>query len=99
MLISFLSKQRGSRSGALISRHPELHIINFVDWCWGAGGNYSSSNRYSNISTGVPVDFHMIHYTPRYTQIIWEEVESNWKAVAISIAPTVNNFSYANGSC
>ena len=31
---------------------------------------YSSSDRYCNISTGVPVDFHMIHYT----QIIWEEV-------------------------
>ena len=53
---------------------------------------YSSSDRYCNISTGVLVDFHMIHYT----QIIWEEVAFNWKvtgkAVAISIAPIIYNY-------
>ena len=42
--------------------------------------NYSTGHKYCNISTGVLVDFHMIHYT----QIIWEEVafilESNWKS-------------------
>ena len=50
---------------------------------------YSTGHKYCNISTGVLVDFHMIHYT----QIIWEEVGFIWKvtgkAVAIFMTGTV----------
>ena len=52
-------------------------------------GMYSTGHKYCNISTGVLVDFHMIHYT----QIIWEEVAFIWKvtrkAVAIFMSSTV----------
>ena len=50
---------------------------------------YSTGHKYCNISTGVLVDFHMIHYT----QIIWKEVAFIWKvtgkAVAIFMTSTV----------
>ena len=50
---------------------------------------YSTSHKYCNISTGVLVEFHMIHYT----QIIWDEVAFIWKvtgkAVAIFMTSTV----------
>ena len=43
--------------------------------------NYSTGHKYCNISTGVLVDFHMIHYT----QIIWEEVAFIWKATGKAV--------------
>ena len=53
---------------------------------------YSTGHKYCNISTGVLVDFHMIHYT----QIIWEEVAFIWKvtgkAVAIFMTGTVSKY-------
>ena len=56
--------------------------------CLGRWG-YSTGHKYCNISTGVLVDFHMIHYT----QIIWEEVAFIWKvtgeAVVIFMTGTV----------
>ena len=52
--------------------------------------SYSTGHKYCNISTGVLVDFHMIHYTQI---IIWEEVVFIWKvtrkAVAILMTGTV----------
>ena len=49
----------------------------------------STGHKYCNISTGVLVDFNVIHYT----QIIWEEVAFIWKvtgkAVAIFMTGTV----------
>ena len=41
---------------------------------------YSTGHKYCNISTGVLVDFHMIHYT----QIIWEEVAFSWRVTGKS---------------
>ena len=49
---------------------------------------YSTGHKYHNISTGVLVDFHMIHY-------IWEEVtcKVTGKAVAIFMTGTVYSIS------